>query len=118
MTAKPTRIQLHRTKGWHMPPNTVSVARPSKWGNPFWLGLHLQFYLVGQPPEPLVVDAASAVTLYELYLRHLEAGRKLLRDHAAELVGKNLACYCALDQPCHVDVLIELVAAARDAGHQ
>lgn len=22
--------------------------------------------------------------------------------------GKNLACYCPLDQPCHADVLLEL----------
>jgi len=26
-------------------------------------------------------------------------------DH---LRGKNLACWCALDQPCHADVLLEL----------
>jgi len=25
-----------------------------------------------------------------------------------ELRGKNLACWCALDQPCHADVLLEL----------
>src|SRR5690242_6951114 len=32
---KPVRIQLKRTKGWRMPPNTVKVTRPGKWGNPF-----------------------------------------------------------------------------------
>lgn len=26
----------------------------------------------------------------------------------AELSGKNLACWCALDAPCHADVLLEL----------
>ncbi len=31
----PVRIQRKRTKGWRMPPNTVSVARPGLWGNPF-----------------------------------------------------------------------------------
>ena len=31
----PKRIQRSRRKGWRMPPNTVNVARPSKWGNPF-----------------------------------------------------------------------------------
>jgi hypothetical protein len=25
-----------------------------------------------------------------------------------ELRGKNLACWCAADQPCHCDVLLEL----------
>jgi hypothetical protein len=31
----PRRIQRRRTKGWRMPPNTVSVTRPGPWGNPF-----------------------------------------------------------------------------------
>lgn len=31
----PERIQRKRTKGWKMPPNTVNVTRPGKWGNPF-----------------------------------------------------------------------------------
>ncbi len=25
-----------------------------------------------------------------------------------ELAGKNLACWCPLDQPCHADVLLKL----------
>ena len=32
---EPTRIQRKRTKGWRMPPNTVSVTRPGWLGNPF-----------------------------------------------------------------------------------
>jgi Domain of unknown function (DUF4326) len=32
-----------------------------------------------------------------------------LRKHALPaLRGKNLACFCPLDQPCHADVLLEL----------
>ncbi|MGO7983466.1 DUF4326 domain-containing protein, partial [Rhizobium johnstonii] len=31
----PHRVQLSRKKGWRKPANTVVVARPSKWGNPF-----------------------------------------------------------------------------------
>lgn len=31
----PERIQLKRTRGFRLPPNTVIVARPSEWGNPF-----------------------------------------------------------------------------------
>jgi Domain of unknown function (DUF4326) len=37
---KPIRVQLSRKKGWRMPANTVNVARPSKWGNPFVVGTH------------------------------------------------------------------------------
>lgn len=31
----PERIQRRREKGWQMPPNTVYVGRPTRWGNPF-----------------------------------------------------------------------------------
>lgn len=34
----PKRIQRRRTKGWRMPPDTVYVGRPGKWGNPFKVG--------------------------------------------------------------------------------
>lgn len=32
---EPTRLQLSRRKGWRMPPNTVNVARPTMFGNPW-----------------------------------------------------------------------------------
>jgi hypothetical protein len=31
----PERIQLRRTKGWRLPEGAVTVARPTKYGNPF-----------------------------------------------------------------------------------
>jgi hypothetical protein len=31
----PQRVQLSRRKGWRLPANTTSVARPTKWGNPY-----------------------------------------------------------------------------------
>ena len=31
----PQRVQLSRRKGWQLPPNSISVARPTKWGNPY-----------------------------------------------------------------------------------
>jgi hypothetical protein len=34
-----------------------------------------------------------------------------VRAAREELAGKNLACWCALDQPCHADVLLELANA-------
>lgn len=88
----PTRVQLRRTKGWKMPPNTVSVARPTKWGNPYVVGDW------GSPKE--CVDA------YELGIG--VAGGVIPYDDLHELRGKNLACFCPLDQPCHADVLLDL----------
>lgn len=35
-------IQLSRAKGWRLPAGAVSVARPSRWGNP---------WVVGEPVE-------------------------------------------------------------------
>jgi len=32
---------------------------------------------------------------------------RMLRD-IEQLRGKNLACWCRLDQPCHADVLLDL----------
>lgn len=32
-------------------------------------------------------------------------------DVRAELAGRDLACWCPLDQPCHADVLLELANA-------
>jgi hypothetical protein len=37
---QPKRIQLRRTKGWRLPDNSVIVSRPTKWGNPFRIGVH------------------------------------------------------------------------------
>lgn len=31
------RIQRKRVKGWKLPPDTVCIGRPSKWGNPFYI---------------------------------------------------------------------------------
>ena len=35
---QPVRIQLSRRSGWRKPDNTVVVARPTVWGNPFPIG--------------------------------------------------------------------------------
>jgi hypothetical protein len=32
---EPARFQLRRTRGWRKPENSISVARPTMWGNPF-----------------------------------------------------------------------------------
>ena len=29
-------------------------------------------------------------------------------DFLKPLVGKDLVCFCSLDQPCHADILLEL----------
>lgn len=92
-TTKPIRIQRKRAKGWRLPPNTVYVGRPTKWGNP---------YKVGGKCGPFMEDTITAFSAKHFYIGHA------LKLPHQELRGKNLACWCALDQPCHADILLEL----------
>lgn len=98
---KPIRIQRKRTKGWRTPPNTVYVGRPTKWGNP---------YIIGRTtPYHYKLTRQEAVDAYQCYITkpNSEFARKL-KASISELRGKNLACWCRLDQPCHADVLLEI----------
>lgn len=94
MSEVPERIQRNRTKGWRMPEDAVYVGRPTKWGNPW-------------TPD-MCGSAKEAVRGYALLLKHDPYGDGLAESARAELAGKDLACWCPLDQPCHADVLLEI----------
>lgn len=124
----PQRIQLSRAKGWRKPPNTVVVSRPSKWGNPFvvqrerdgtWSVWYHPNPNVDTAPGPQFVSddhatkaeaLAEAVDAYREWATegrgHYHRVQYFIDAHG--LAGKNLACWCPLDQPCHADVLLEL----------
>lgn len=114
MTA-PVRIQLSRRKGWRMPENTVKVSRPSLFGNPF-AAVDGIVYANPAAIHFVVAVANDAAEAYALWLagKLIQAeALKLYRDRRAEILaalpqlrGKNLACWCASDQPCHADVLL------------
>jgi hypothetical protein len=93
----PERIQLRRTKGWRMPEGAVKVDRSTKWGN------HIA-YICG-----CARDNERAAALYRCWLD--DAGRDVAEAARTELRGKNLACWCRLDEPCHADVLLEYANA-------
>jgi hypothetical protein len=76
-----------------MPPNTVSVARPHIWGNPFSVKEY---------------GRERAITNFRLRLVGLRAIGAL--DLSA-LRGKNLACWCKPDESCHADVLLRMANA-------
>ena len=105
---KPRRIQLKRTKGWRMPENTVKVDRSTKWGNPFRVR---NPYNVSDWGEDDTETREEAVCRFG----DMMADDALRRDYCFPAVeplrGKNLACWCPLDQPCHADVLLELANA-------
>ena len=120
----PERIQRKRTKGWRMPVGTVYVGRPTKWGNPFFverLGTMPTTWYVG---EYYAADfrntrvfggygtrqeaSQRAVALYALHTGPLGMHELDMDEVRRELAGRDLACWCPLDQPCHADVLLEL----------
>ena len=88
MSGQPVRIQRSRAKGWRMPENTVYVGRPTKWGNQY-------------SSDNVKRDVFN-------YKMRCLGMKQIAADRFNELRGKNLACWCPLDQPCHADVLLEL----------
>ncbi|TWS23191.1 DUF4326 domain-containing protein [Tsukamurella sputi] len=99
----PRRIQRLRTKGWHAPRGTVYVGRPGRYGNPF---------IVATPKNGgnITPEAAVAEFRHALIEGRLQFSVSEVRR---ELAGRNLMCWCPLDQPCHADVLLELANGDR-----
>jgi hypothetical protein len=119
----PVGIQQRRSKGWRMPRGARSVARPSRWGNPWRVG----------DPQPLVLPGGRLIAAEsvfkpgapgrdlpitpfiakDLFRRSLFAGllRITVDDVTRELAGWDLACFCAIGSPCYRDVLLEVANA-------
>jgi len=99
----PERIQLRRTKGWRMPPNTVKVDRTTPWGNPF---------VVGKPGGAYTAKVMDRRHAWQLYRSVALTNEKLIAAAREHLRGKNLACWCPKDDPyedcCHAAVLLEI----------
>jgi len=78
-----------RTKSPRSYDNGVYIGRPSKWGNPFSIGID------GTREE--------VVAKYREWIME----QPDLLNSLPELKGKNLVCWCA-PLACHGDVLLEL----------
>ena len=126
---KPKRIQRKRAKGWRMPDNTVSVCRPHKWGNPFKI---VDDFIVLATKDggylPIKYMGGKSINAKHIklinYFEGLINGVRIFNQvditgilslvvfpdlyEIRELKGKDLACFCRLDQPCHADVLLEI----------
>jgi hypothetical protein len=126
MADMPKRIQRSRAKGSRLPAGAVVVTRPGRWGNPFKVGGD-RFDAATNSFRP-IRDIADAVDAYrqmvdwdpdapsywptdegrlEIWGGYTDGhtNRKTIRKF---LAGKDLACWCPLDQPCHADVLLEI----------
>lgn len=105
----PVRIQRSRAKGWRAPEGAVNVGRPGRWGNPHRVAELLDFM---EPRVPVRKRDAHevAVALYREWLL-TRAGQEIIVAARRELRGRDLMCWCPLDQPCHADVLLEIANA-------
>lgn len=90
--AHPMRVQLSRRKGYRKPAGTVVVSRPSKWGNPY-------------RASECEGGSRGAVECFRVLV---ESEPETIAAIQNELRGKQLACWCPLDRPCHADVLAEI----------
>lgn len=106
---RPKRIERKRTKGWKMPPNTIYVGRPTRWGSPYKIGQYVHRGLCFTGRDEFMGSAEIVVAAYRKWIWT----QKRIEDVIPELRGKNLACFCPLDQPCHADVLLEIANAER-----
>jgi hypothetical protein len=123
----PTRIQRSRAKGAKLPPGTLCCTRPGRWANPFrvvkhepnYWRVHIQFgakdtnLKQAWMTEILTRQAAGFSSEPDAIRYAIECFRLLIEvmpdTYPVEELRKykRLACWCALDKPCHVDVLIQ-----------
>jgi len=113
------RIQRKRTKGWKMPVNSKYVGRPTKWGNPFKLssdGRILYYNSINRTwccwSESGGYEVKDVVELYGQWLDgklHKDCPNLPTPPKIEELKGKDLACFCSLSSPCHVDAILERI---------
>jgi hypothetical protein len=108
--AAPVRIQRSRAKGSRLSaPNQlpiVCVSRPSLWGNPFSDAL-----ATTKPTRKAAVRAESVLRFRRALLEGDGSLPFTIEQVRRDLRGKNLACWCPLDQPCHADVLLQVANA-------
>lgn len=100
------RIQRRRAKGWKMPKGAVYVGRPTRYGNPFIVGRD------GDRAECLklyrIIAAGYLVLTTKATIEEQERAQRAMRDAKRYLRGKDLACWCPLNKPCHADILLEI----------
>jgi Domain of unknown function (DUF4326) len=82
-----------------IPPDAIYVGRQAR-------GLRRSPFA-----NPFTTKRYSRDEAIRRYREYLLTTPGLLDAARAELAGRDLACWCPLDSPCHADVLIELISA-------
>lgn len=96
------------------------MGRGTRWGNPFKVGKDsvIRGDFGGMDME-MTLHADTAQQAVDLYRRYVTSGivdplgmirfrAAIAQDILRELAGRDLMCWCPLDQPCHADVLLEI----------
>lgn len=112
----PTRIQRRRQAGWRLPAGAVCVTRPGRYGNPFVIERIGDLWTVrcNWPGRAEFPDEEGArvfsIGRHRHHLMHPQSRVVPLtvEDVVRELRGKDVACWCRLDQLCHGDTLLDL----------
>jgi hypothetical protein len=123
MSKRPFRIQLRRTKGWRIPPNTIKVDRSGRFGNIYKVGLVACGCRSADECDHNSFRRATQAEAVEAF-RDIPRSPKAVASLRAALRGHNLGCWCKLCErhaagkpfgepcpecaPCHADVLGEI----------
>jgi len=100
-----------------MPPNTVKVDRSTDHGNPYRVRRngHGQYEVVapGDRVRLTCTTKREAVGAAVDMFRDWITGGSYPAQRRAMLAidrlrGRNLACWCSLDSPCHAEVLLQI----------
>jgi hypothetical protein len=116
----PRRIRRRRAKGWRLAETTANpngaavVDRTSRWGNPFavrrdgdgWVVVDLG---TGDTLDRLTTEVDARRVAVEWFRAFLADRPELVAAARPHLAGRDLACFCPEDGPCHADVWLEVV---------
>lgn len=98
-----------------MPENTVSVSRPTIYGNPFThpktaeaVAAFRQYCQGGTQSFTMSPGGLQFAKGLHKNSLHWAWSDWLRTEGLAAIRGKNLACWCKPGEPCHADVLLEL----------
>jgi hypothetical protein len=114
MSKKPQRLRLSRRKGFNLAAwsrelngrEAVNASRPGLLGNPFIVGKH------GTRAECVdmhrrLLAGYLCISIDRECIEAQRVHRAYVKANRRELRGRNVACWCSLDGPCHADNLIE-----------
>lgn len=118
----PERIQMSRQRPWRLDhPDAVIVSRPHLLSNPFHIG-SIVTVTAGANMAVVRMSRHLAVDCYRdhLTMMLLDDPDDMPEDRAVTLKwrravealrGRDVACWCPLDESCHADVLLEIANA-------